>query len=69
MHVGARPIVNNRHKRRAEIARFRRETGGALLTWLVDANDPIMHEAPPLVVRAAEPMVRTIASRAASLKM
>jgi len=68
MQVGG-PIVNNRHKRRAEIARFRRETGGALLTWLVDANDPTMHEAPPLVVRAAEPMVRTIASRAASLKM
>jgi len=45
--------VNNRHKRRAELARFRRETGGALLTWLVDANDPAMREAPPLLVRAA----------------
>jgi hypothetical protein len=39
--------VNNRHKRRAELARFRRETGGALLTCLVDANDPAMREVPP----------------------
>jgi len=45
--------VNNRRKRRAELARFRRETDGALLTWLVDANDPALHKAPPLLVRAA----------------
>jgi len=45
--------MNNRHKRRAEFARFRRETGGALLTWLVDANDPAMRETPPLLVGAA----------------
>ena len=45
--------MNNRHKRRAEYARFRRETRGALLNWLVDANDPSLHEAPSLVVRAA----------------
>jgi hypothetical protein len=45
--------MNNRHKRRAEYAQFRRETRGALLTWLLDANDPSLHKAPPLVVRAA----------------
>ena len=45
--------MNNRHKRRAEYARFRRQTRGGLLTWLVDANDPSLHEAPPKMVRAA----------------
>ena len=45
--------MNNRHKRRAEYAQFRRETPGALLTWLLDGNDPSLHKAPPLVVRAA----------------
>jgi len=45
--------MNNRHERRAEFSRFRRATGSALVTWLVDANDPMLHEAPPRVVRAA----------------
>ena len=45
--------MNNRHQRRAEFSRFRRETGGGLLTWLVDAKDPSLHKAPPLLVRAA----------------
>src|SRR5215510_667809 len=35
--------MNNRHKRRAEYAQFRRETRGALLTWLLDANDRAAH--------------------------
>ena len=43
--------MNNRRKRRAEIARFRR--AGVLVTWLMDANDPSWHEVPPLLVRAA----------------
>jgi hypothetical protein len=43
----------NRHRRRAEVSRFRRETRGALFTWLLDARDPSLQEAPPLVVRAA----------------
>jgi len=47
--------MNNRHKRRAEFARFRRETRAALLTWLLDANDASLQEAPPPVVRAAYP--------------
>jgi len=51
--TGERPAVNNRHSRRAELVRFRRESGGGLLTWLVDANDPSLHKAPPLLVRAA----------------
>jgi len=45
--------MNNRHNRGAEFARFRREFGGALVTWLVDANDPSLQAAPPRVVRAA----------------
>jgi hypothetical protein len=45
--------VNNRHKRRAELARFRRETGGVLLTWLVDAHDPSLQKASPILVHAA----------------
>jgi hypothetical protein len=45
--------MNNRQTRRADVARFRRDTRGGLLTWLVDANDPSLHEAPPQVVRAS----------------
>jgi hypothetical protein len=45
--------MNNRRNRRAELARFRCETGAGLVTWLVDANDPSLHKAPPLLVRAA----------------
>ena len=47
-----KPIVNNRRKRRAEISRFRR--AGMLVTWLMDANDPSLHEVPPLLLRAAQ---------------
>ena len=35
------------------MARFRRETGGGLVTWLVDTRDPSLNKAPPLLVRAA----------------
>jgi hypothetical protein len=45
--------VNNRYKRRAELARFRRETGGVLLTWLVDTHDPSLQKASPILVHAA----------------
>jgi|SRR5215510_6478873 len=45
--------MNNRHNRRAELARFRRETSGGLVTWLVDRNDPSLHKAPTLLVQAA----------------
>ena len=45
--------MNNRHKRRAELARIRRETGGVLLTWLVDAQDPSLQKASPILVHAA----------------
>ena len=34
------------------MARFRRETGGGLVTWLVDTKDPSLHKVPPLLVRA-----------------
>jgi hypothetical protein len=43
--------VNNRRNRRAEIARFRR--AGVLVTWLMDAKDPSLHDVPPLLARAA----------------
>src|SRR5262245_37209626 len=52
-HASRPAPVNNRHKRRAELARFRRETGGVLLTWLVDAHDPSLQKESPILVHAA----------------
>ena len=40
-----------RHERRSDIARFRREASRALLTYLVDVDDPL--DAHPLLQRAA----------------
>ncbi|CUU17587.1 hypothetical protein ABIB94_008423 [Bradyrhizobium sp. JR7.2] len=34
-------IAVNRHARRSELARYRRETSGALLTYLVDVDQPL----------------------------
>ncbi|MET4277157.1 MULTISPECIES: hypothetical protein [unclassified Bradyrhizobium] len=31
----------NRHARRSELARYRRETSGALLTYLIDVDQPL----------------------------
>jgi hypothetical protein len=32
--------MSNRHQRRAEVARFRREVSGGLVSYLVDESDP-----------------------------
>jgi hypothetical protein len=59
--------VNNRQKRRAEIARFRR--AGVLVTWLIDANDPSLHEVPPLLARAAHLWCEDLPAATASLHL
>jgi len=61
--------MNNRHKRRAEFARFRRETGGALRTWLVDANDPRDARGAPVTGTRRAPVVRKSTVGAASLHL
>jgi hypothetical protein len=38
----------NRHERRSDLARYRRETSGALLTYLVEPDDAALTEVPLL---------------------
>ena len=45
--------ASNRHQRRADVARFRSEVAGGLLSYLVEASDPRL-ASQPLLARAVQ---------------